>query len=161
MTVSPELPMPGLQMEESLWRTFTSLLDGPSTARAVATRLGRPVAAVIRNLNHLQEHGLVCEMGTDRVGHHIERIYRLPEGAVRVRDERALSLAFHETERGLTLAAFNGLPTNAGMVSICVPRARAADVMQRLQQLREDIENMQQEGGDVKVTFFLAGWTED
>ncbi|WP_221090885.1 helix-turn-helix domain-containing protein [Deinococcus aquaedulcis] len=151
----------GLQMEEGLWRTFTSLLDGPSTARAVATRLGRPVATIVRNLNHLQEHGLVCETGTDRVGHHIERVYRLPEGAVRVRDERALGLAFHETERGLTLAAYNGLPSAAGMVSVCVPRERAAGIMDRLQALREEIEGLQQEGGDVKLSFFLAGWTED
>lgn len=151
----------GIQMEEGLWRTFTSLLDGPSTARAVATRLGRPVATVIRNLNHLQEHGLVCENGTDRVGQHIERVYKLPEGAVRVRDERALGLAFHETERGLTLSSFNGLPNAAGMVSVCVPRHRATEIMDRLQQLREDIEGMQQEDGDVKVSLFLAGWTED
>ncbi|GGM36686.1 hypothetical protein GCM10008956_11470 [Deinococcus arenae] len=151
----------GIQMEESLWRTFTSLLDGPSTARGVATRLGRPVATVVRNLNHLQAHGLVCETGTDRVGHHIERVYRLPEGAVRVKDERALDLAFHETERGLTLAAFNGLPSAAGMVSVCVPRDRAAGIMTRLQQLREEIEALQQEGDGVKVSLFLAGWTED
>ncbi len=75
-------------------------------------------------------------MGTDRVGHHIERIYRLPDGAVRVRDEQALNLAFHETERGLTLASFNGLPSAAGMVSVCVPRDRAADIMDRLQTLQ-------------------------
>jgi hypothetical protein len=48
--------VPELRMNEGLWLTFSALLDGPATARALSDRLQRPLVIVVRDLAKLSNY---------------------------------------------------------------------------------------------------------
>lgn len=149
-----------LQIEESLWATFTALLDGPTTARDIATRQNRPLARVVHDLNKLVAKGLVVECGVEHIGGWAERRYRLPEGAIELYDENALQLCLHQVERGIRRAKLVELPYVAELAAVRIARPLAHDILQQLRALRDGTERANTPGGDAKFNAFVAGWIE-
>jgi predicted transcriptional regulator len=149
-----------LHIEESLWATFTSLLDGPTTARGIATRQNRPLARVAYDLNKLVARGLVVECGVEQIGGWAERRYRLPEGAIELYDENALQLCLHQVDRGIRQAKLVELPYVAELAAVRLARPVAHEILQNLHALRDETERANTPDGNAKLSVFVAGWLE-
>jgi predicted transcriptional regulator len=154
------IPVKDLQIEESLWATFTSLLDGPMTARGIAVRQDRPLALVVSDLNRLFAKGLIVESGAEHMGGWKERLYKLPENALKVYDENALQFCLHQVSRGVRQANLLNLPYAAELAAVRIAQPAAQAILQKLRGLREEAERANTADGDEKLTIFVAGWLE-
>ncbi|MBZ9713652.1 hypothetical protein [Deinococcus multiflagellatus] len=150
-----------LQLSSALWGTFSALLDGPATPRALANRLGRPLAIIVQDLQRLCSQNMVIEDGTERTGRFVERRYRLPEGALQIHDQSALPLALRETERGYYRATLRQLPAAGGLVAVSVEPALMHEALTRTRHLLDELERASQPGTGVRFNLLSVGYQED
>ncbi len=150
-----------LTLDEGVWATFTALLDGPATTGALADRLNRPIAAVARYLSLLSTKGLIVEDGTNRVGGWLERRYRLPDAALRIRDPLALPLALEEVRRGMRYAELTRLPAHAQLVAVRIDHEDVREILDGMKQLCRSTELRNQPGKGARLGLFAAAWLGD
>jgi hypothetical protein len=156
------LASPQLQLDEALWRTFSALLDGPSTARAVSDRLRRPLASIMTDMTRLELRGLIVEDGQVRMGGFVERRYRLPEGPIEVADHLALPMLLREVEQGFQNAAKRKLQHEGGLVAVRVSSDLVASSLRQILNIRENLEHHNDPSGDgVRFQLFTAGYEEE
>lgn len=151
---------PNLNLTESLLDVLSALLDGPATARALANRLQRPIAAVRYNLDQLLSKNLVVTDGCEQIGGITEQLYRLPAGELAINLEGGLPVALKEVQRGIDRADLLGLPATASLVAVRVSPEIVDKLLDKLAQLRDEAERCNlQEGEGRRFNLFLAGWS--
>ena len=150
-----------LKLEPELWSTFSALLDGPATAHGLSLRLNRPIAIVNKYLSYLVQKGVVIESSRMHFGGVVERSYYLPDKAIQVNDTDGLVLALSEVRKGVEIARNTQAPLLASMVSISTTREQAQEILQSLRKLRDDTEQINNPGDEVRFTMFIASWTEE
>ncbi|MGL4611794.1 MAG: hypothetical protein ACRCYY_19305 [Trueperaceae bacterium] len=153
---------PELRINDGLWTTFSALLDGPATARALSDRLQRPLAVIVRDLGQLNDKGLILEDGTERIGGFIERRYRLPDTPIEFHDRFALPTTLRQVESGFNKAIRFDLLHEAGLVAVRVSQDVAKDISEKALALREELEAQNQAGQEgVRFNLFTAAYTEE
>jgi predicted transcriptional regulator len=151
---------PNLNLTDSLLDVLSALLDGPATARALAVRLQRPIAAVRYNLDQLLAKDLVVADGCEQIGGITEQLYRLPAGELTINLEGGLSVALKRVQRGIEAADLLGLPATASLVAVRVSPEIVGKLLNALAQLRDEAEGYNlQEGQGRRFNLFLAGWS--
>lgn len=151
---------PNLNLTESLLDVLSALLDGPATARALANRLQRPIAAVRYSLDQLSSKNLVVTDGSEQIGGITEQLYRLPTGELTINLEGGLPVALKRVQRGIEAADLLGLPATASLVAVRLSPEKVEELLNALARLRDEAEGYNlQEGQGRRFNLFLAGWS--
>ncbi|MBS3966861.1 MAG: hypothetical protein KGZ60_09710 [Truepera sp.] len=153
---------PELNLSDTLLGVFVALLDGPATARALANRLQRPIAAVMRDLDSLLSKNLIVLDGAERLGSMTERCYRLPAGELHINLGEGLPVLLREAQRGIVQADLLGLPITASLVALRLTPESVDKLLKKLEQLRNDAERDNlAEGEGQRFNRFIAAWSEE
>jgi hypothetical protein len=138
---------------------LSALLDGPATARALANRLQRPIAAVRYSLDQLLTKNLVVTDGCEQIGGITEQLYRLPAGELTINLDGGLPVALKRVQRGIEAADRLGLPATASLVAVRLSPEKVEELLNTLARLRDEAEGYNlQEGQGRRFNLFLAGW---
>jgi hypothetical protein len=160
--LSPSANPSSLTFTDSIWSIFSTLLDGPATAQAIADRTGLSLARVHRDLSSLHREAFIEEDGGVRYGAFLERRYRLPKEAKALNgDLQSLRYALEVVEQGLHGAQKRRQSSIAGLTGVRVSEETARWAIQESLKHRQYLETLEIEDGPIKLYVFNSAWMEE
>ncbi len=160
--LSPSASQSSLTFTDSIWSIFSTLLDGPATAQAIADRTGLSLARVHRDLSSLHREAFIEEDGGVRYGAFLERRYRLPKEAKAMNgDLQSLRYVLEIVEKGVHKAQQLSQSYIAGLTGVRVSEETARWAIQESLKHRQHIETLEIDDGPIKLYVFNSAWTEE